>query len=72
MFRVIRVIRLLSLSPSFAFQRQVLVLATTVLSLIFVTAGLYQITEGMLSSINHYNEIEIIICLYYSSFFSSF
>lgn len=46
MFRVIRVIRLLSLSPSYAFQRQVLVLATTVLSLIFVAAGLYQITEG--------------------------
>lgn len=46
MFRVIRVIRLLSLSPSYAFQRQVFVLAATVISLIFVAAGLYQITEG--------------------------
>jgi len=46
MFRVIRVIRLLSLSPSYAFQRQIFVLAATVLSLIFVAAGLYQITEG--------------------------
>lgn len=46
MFRVLRVIRLLSLSPSYAFQRQIFVLSMTVLSLIFVAAGLYQITEG--------------------------
>lgn len=46
MFRVIRVVRLLSVAPSYAFQRQVFVLTMTVLSMVFVTGGLYQVFES--------------------------
>lgn len=42
-FRVMRVLRALPVSASYAFQRQVFVLAMTVLSLIFVSAGIYQV-----------------------------
>lgn len=42
-FRIVRVIRSLSVTQSYAFQRQVLVLVITVLSLVFASAGMYQI-----------------------------
>jgi hypothetical protein len=45
-FRVIRVIRMMNVSQSYAFQRQLFVLITTVLSLIFVTGGLFQVFES--------------------------
>ena len=45
-FRVIRVVRSIGgSSTSYAFQRQVAVLVLTVLSMIFVTSGIYQIFE---------------------------
>jgi hypothetical protein len=45
-FRIIRVLRSASLSASGAFQRQVLVLVLTVISLIFAAAGMFQILES--------------------------
>ena len=44
-FRVIRVIRSVGISSSYAFQRQVFVLVATVLCLVFVCAGIYQVFE---------------------------
>ena len=45
LFRVIRVIRSVGISSSYAFQRQVAVLIATVLCLVFVCAGIYQVFE---------------------------
>jgi hypothetical protein len=45
-FRVVRMMRVVTLSPGSSLTRQIAILVVTVLSMVFCAAGIYQVRRG--------------------------